>query len=281
MKMKFLLAPLVAFTLAACGGDKSAPADNAQAASDAAANKGTVVRVAVEPVYPPFVQSLPAGQFEGFDIDVLNAAAEKGGFTVSFSPYPWTGLLERLNNNEVDIVAGGMSVTEERSAQYDFSHAYNEEGMVLVLPKDSTIKSFNELRNKKVAYQPNTGEAAELQKVQGGELPKELGENSAWLSFKRVLGTDGQTPVDATIGASSSMHYYADKYANQGITILPLDNLPKRPTAFVVKKGNTELLSKLNKGLDAIKADGTLQKLHDKWLHDTNHSSHAAASHTH
>lgn len=272
----WLLAPLVALTLAACGGgDKAAPAAAASsAAAPTAAHDPNVVRVAVGPVYPPYVQSLPAGGFEGYDIDVLKAAGEKAGFTVTFAPYPWTGLLDRLNTNEVDVVAGGMSVSEERQAKFDFSESYDEESIVLVVPKDSPIKSINDIRGKRVAYQTDTNEAAELQKLQGTELDKELGTTSAWLSFKRVIETDATQRADAAIGASSAMGYYASRYKDQGVTIILAPNLPKRPTAFVVKKGNTELLAKLNKGLAAIKADGTLANLHKKWIPEASHHNH-------
>lgn len=283
MKTKcWLLMPLMAFTLAACGGGNkaatpAAPAETAVAQNNSHAN---MVRVAVEPVYPPFVQPLSQGGFEGFDIDVLSAIAEKGGFKVSFTPYPWVELFDRLNKDEVDIVAGGMTITEERRQKFDFSNQYATENVVLVVPQNSPIKSLHDVHNKRVAYQIDTYESNELQKIQGTHFDKDLGTESAWLSFKRVLDTDPKQKADAAIGASTAFEYYAKQYKDAGVSLIYDTQLPDKQTAFIVKKGNTELLSKLNKGLDMIKADGTLEKLRTKWMMNSHqHSASEPASH--
>lgn len=284
LKMKtWLLAPVVAFTLAACGGgDNKAPAA-ASSAAPAAAASGNVLKVAVEPVYPPFVQPLPSGGFEGYDIDVLNAIAEKEGFTVSYTPYPWDVLFQQLDSGAADVVAGGLSATEKRKETMDFTDSYDSISLVLAVPKDSPIKTFADVRDKTVSYQKGTNAAEELAKLQNKALNEKDATDSAWLTIKAVMG--GKDGKDAAIGDSAPFEYYAQKYKDSNIRLVYNDNAQVEPIGFVVKKGNTELLAKLNKGLAAMKADGTLDKIHDKWMtnehHHKNDGHNHAASETH
>ncbi|QMT30746.1 substrate-binding periplasmic protein [Alysiella filiformis] len=267
MTKNIFLSSILALCLAACGGEKAQ--ENTQPSPAApASTSGKVIKVALDPLYPPFVQQTPKG-LEGFDVDVLQAIADKSGLQMSFDPYPWEGLFERLNTGEVDIVAGGITVSESRKPNMDFSDSYNEISTVLLVGKDSHIDTFEQMRGKKVAYQLNTSAEATLQKLQGsGELAKDLGSNSAWETVKRVLANDA-SKVDATIGDSSPLEYYAKQYADTGLKVIYNPNLPKETNAFAVKKGNTELVDKLNKGLAAIKSDGTYDKIKEKWLGKT------------
>ncbi|SSY80224.1 transporter substrate-binding domain-containing protein [Alysiella crassa] len=283
LKMKtWLLAPVVAFTLAACGGDDNKTPATASSAAPAAAASGNVLKVAVEPVYPPFVQPLPSGGFEGYDIDVLNAIAEKEGFTVSYTPYPWDILFQQLDSGAADVVAGGLSATEKRKETMDFTDSYDSISLVLAVPKDSPIKTFTDVRDKTVSYQKGTKAAEELAKLQNKAPNEKDATDSAWLTIKAVMGGK-----DAAIGDSAPFEYYANQYKDTNIRLIYNDNAQIEPIGFVVKKGNTELLAKLNKGLAAMKADGTLDKIHHKWMpneqqHKNDGHNHAAsATHAH
>lgn len=265
LSKNIFLSSVLALFLAACGGQKAqqnaAPAPSTPAPQNAA----NVVKVAIEPLYPPFSMQTPQG-ISGFDVDVLKAAAEKGGFQVDFVLVPWESLFERLNTNEVGIVAGGITILESRKPNMDFSDSYNELSTVLLVGKDSPIQSFEQIRGKKVAYQLDTSAEANLKKLQGtSELDTSLGNNSVWETVKRVMADD-DSKVDATIGDSSPMEYYVKQYSDKGLRIVYNENFPKELNAFAVKKGNTELLNKLNKGLADIKADGTYNKIREKWF---------------
>lgn len=270
MKNKnFLLAPITAILLAACGGE---PANNNAAASASSASTPivsaeNVVKVAVEPVYPPFVQPTAGGSdFMGFDMEVLRAIGEREGFQVQITPYPWEGLFNRLNTGEADIIAGGIAITEERKTQMDFTESYEQTGIVIAVPKDSTIENINDLRNKNVFYQKNSAEMEVLKTLLARpELEPTHGTESAWLSLKAVMNAN-TSHAEAAIGQSASFEHYLNQYKDSGVKLIYNEKLPIETLSFAVKKGNTALLSKLNKGLASLKADGTLKQLHDKWI---------------
>lgn len=264
---KFFYLPLIALALSACGGDNSQGAKAAsQAATPAAQPAGKVVRVAVEPVYPPFVQQLPQGGFEGFDVALMNEIAKRQGFEVTYTPYIWSGIFDYLSKGDVDVVMGGVDISEEREAIVDFTEPYLENATVLLVQDSSPIKTAEQARGKKVAYQTGTTSMTDLRKLQGvEELDKTLGEDTAWKTVKRVLATDG-TQVDAAIGQSATLNYYAKQYKDQNMRLITSPTFTAERVAFAVKDGNTELRDKLNKGLAQVKADGTLDKLKHEWL---------------
>lgn len=268
MKAKLCLFTSIAMLMTACGGEhnhqNSKPADTS--AVSANANLPTY-RVAIEPLYPPFVQQAPQGA-EGFDVDLLNAIAEKEGFKINYVPMPWSGLFASLDNNEADIVAGGMAISEDRQAKMDFTEPYYETEIVLLVDKDSPIQSFENARGKKISYQSGTSTVPVI-KSQLGEPNPELASDSAWLSVKDMLSDKS----DAAIGHSGSFKYYAHQYQKEGLRVVSNPNLPKEMNAFAIKKGNTELQAKLNKGLAAIKADGTYDKLYQKWMSNSQPTS--------
>lgn len=274
MKAKLGLLVSLAMLLGACGGgEKSAGAQSV----DAPASNGNVptYRVAIEPIYPPFVMQSPQGQ-EGFDVDLLNAIAEKEGFKVTYNPTTWSTIFDLLPKGEADIIAGGLTIAEDRKQFMDFTEPYYENATVLVVGKNSTLQNFAEAKGKKIAYQKDTSSVKVL-KEQLGEPDKKLGFDSAWLGVKSVM----QGEADAMIGESGALGYYTTEYKSENLRIIPDDKLPKEQIAFAVKKGNTELLGKLNKGLSALKADGTYDKLKQKWIDGNSASSQSASDASH
>lgn len=270
MKKKMNLSLLIplAFLLNACGGESSGDAQSANPSNE----QSLTYRVAIEPTYPPFVMQSPQG-LEGFDVDLLNAIAEKEGFKVSYTPTLWSKLFDSLPQNEADIIAGGLTVVEERKSFMDFTDPYYENSVVLLVTKDSPIHSFDDAKGKRIAYQQNTSSVNVL-KSQFGEPNAKFGFDSPWLAVKSVIKNE----ADAAIGDSGAFNYYASQYKNENLRMVYATHLSKEPNAFAVKKGNTELLTKLNKGLAALKADGSYDKIYQKWISNKFDAPPVAAS---
>ncbi len=279
---KFFYLPLIALALNACGGgDKGAATAASQAAAPQAQSNQPVVRVAVEPVYPPFVQQLPQGGYEGFDVALMNEIAKRQGFQVNYMPTVWAGIFDRLANGEMDVVIGGVAIAADRKEKVDFSESYLTNHIVFVVKENSPLTTVEQVLNgKRIAYQNETFSSAELSKLQNGKLDKTLGEGSAWKTIQRVMVNDGRQ-VDAAIGDSFTTNYYMLQYKDQHLRTIVANNLPSEEVAFAVKKGNTDLLNKLNQGLAAVKADGTFDKLKHEWLDNAHQHSENESSDGH
>lgn len=260
-----LMLVIPAICLAACNGSSSnntaasAAAKNDQAAASASANSGKPnYNVVGHPSYPPFTSLDAKGQMTGLDRDILDAIAEREGFTITYMPFQVDNLLESLNRDSVDIVASGFNITPERLEKYDFSEPYLEGNWVGLLNRDK-VKSatWQDLKDKPIA-------------VFGGSL-SETQLKATGITTKIVPVKNVYAAVQAVNQGTATAVYDVDSVLNTYVkenpayyTAVDADS-GKIPFGFVIKKGNSELKSKLDNGLNKIRADGTYQKILDKY----------------
>lgn len=262
MKLKTMISAMTAvFVLAACHQETTNT--QSESVSKVADNKGVTYRIGVEPMYPPFIQRVGNGEMEGFDVDLLAEIAKREGFNVQYEPRLWAGIFDLLDRNELDIIMGGAVATDERRQKWALSEPYHQVTTVLIAPEKSTIQKYTDGRGKKIAYSPGGSAKTELEKLQGTtNLDTNMSFSTSWLRVKSVMD---QTS-DAAIGISASFEYYADKYPDQKLRVIYPDNPEFSDVVFAVRKNDTELLAKLNRGLASVKQDGTLDKLKSKWF---------------
>ncbi|UOP07020.1 substrate-binding periplasmic protein [Alysiella crassa] len=213
--------------------------------------------------YPPFATRAADGSLIGMDMDLLNEIAKKQGFTLTFLPHDMTGLLENLDEGRADIVATGVNITPERLEKYEFSKPYLEGNWVALLNRDKVkVESWSELKNKPIAVQENSLSQTQLHAT---EIT-----NQSVLVKTVYLGLTAVNKGEAVAlyDVDSVLHtYFKDNPAYYTVTD---EKSGKIPFGFVMKKGNTELKAKLDKGIDDIRADGTYQKIIDKWYPKAN-----------
>ena len=94
----------------------------------------------IDPNYPPFAYiDEKTGQPAGFDVESMNWIAKKMGFKVEHKPMAWDGIIPSLLAKQIDMIASGMSITDKRRAQVDFSDPYWQVYRVFLVRKDSTL----------------------------------------------------------------------------------------------------------------------------------------------
>ncbi|MCG9723683.1 transporter substrate-binding domain-containing protein, partial [Shewanella sp. Isolate7] len=127
---------------------------------------------------------------------MLKAIGEKQGFDVKFEARPFEVLLNGLNTNEADIVSSGISITDARKAQVDFSEPYFDGKTVLLAGKGTeNINGWAELKGKNVAVQKGTPNENLITESGAASMPTD----STWLAVKPTIA--GETPV--TFGDSA------------------------------------------------------------------------------
>lgn len=215
--------------------------------------------VVSQPSYPPFASRNEAGNTIGLDIDMLTAIAAKENIHLEFLAHDMEGLLETLNTGKADIVATGVNITEERQKVYDFSKPYMEANWVVLIDgaKDKTITNFSQLQDKPIAVQQASLSETYLQKSNITKNPVLVKTIFLGLSSMAKGEAIGVYDVDSVLNTyiKPDNHFYTVVDSNAG----------KIPFGFVLKKGNTELKAILDKGIDDIKADGTYDKILQKW----------------
>ncbi len=223
--------------------------------------KEEVVVVATDATWPPMEFVNTEKEIVGFDIDLMNAIADAADFEVEFQNTAWDGIFAGLGTDEYDAVISSVTITDERKKTMDFSDSYINAGQVLIVRKDTSgVSKLSDLKGKSVGAQIGTTGAMEVQSADGVELRTydELGLAIEDLANGRIAGVVADTPIAADYALQN------DEYK----TVLQIVGEPFTDEFYgiAVKKGNSDLLKKINEGLKKVKSDGTVEKLKDKWL---------------
>lgn len=254
-----LLAGLI---LAACGKQEPPPpvAATPVPAASAQAPAAKVYVVGTDAAYAPFESQNDKGEIVGFTVDIVNAVAQKAGMEVKFVNTPWEGIFNTLAQGDRDFLASSITITDERKQTMDFSAPYFDAQQLMAVKKDSKIAKFDDLKKLKVGVQTGTTGDEVVTKLQGKESTNVKRFESTPLALKE-LEAGG---VDAVVADNGVVVHYVANNAGAGFKTLADSSFAAEQYGLAVKKGNAELLEKLNKGVADIKADGTYNTIYAK-----------------
>ena len=274
-----MLSSAMMLSLAACGGSASTDTASSEAASSEAASTEEAasseseaaasdaaelttvtagkLTMSTNAAFPPYEMTTDSGDFEGIDIDVAAAIAEKLGLELQVDDMDFDAALLAAQNGKSDIVMAGVTVTDERQKVMDFSDTYAEGIQSIIVPEDSDIASADDL----------TGKAIGTQRGTTGYIycTDDFGEDNV------IAYDDGLTAVqalnngqvDAVVIDNAPAKSFVE--ANPGLKILDTA-YAQEDYAIGVAKGNTQLLDAINGALEELEADGTLQAIVDKYI---------------
>ncbi|WP_406728185.1 ABC transporter substrate-binding protein [Streptomyces sp. GD-15H] len=211
--------------------------------------------------YPPFQLEID-GKVQGFDVAVIDLVADDLGVKQQILDTPFenfkTGAF--LNSGECDLAAAGMTITEERKKNVDFSDPYFNATQAVLVDKKAGVTSLADVKSENVklgAQAQTTGE--DYAKKQGFD-PVSFESSDAVLNGLRT----GQVKA-VVIDFPVVQGWLKDKANADAFEVV--DNLDTgEQYGFTVKKGNTGLRDAINKALSDAKADGTYKKLYEQWI---------------
>jgi polar amino acid transport system substrate-binding protein len=249
--------------LAACGKKETPPpAPAAPVASAPAPAPVKVYNVGTDAAYAPFESQNEKGEIVGFTVDVLTAAAAKAGVQIKFTNTPWEGIFNALAQGDRDLIASSVTITDERKQTMDFSDPYFDAVQLIAVKQTSKVAKFVDLKKLKVGVQTGTTGDEAVTKLQGKTSTNVKRFESTPLALKE-LESGG---VDAVVADNGVVvNYVANNPGGKFKTVSDKDFAPEQ-YGFAVKKGNAELLGKLNQGLAAIKADGSYNTIYTKYF---------------
>lgn len=160
----FLLVLLIVAVMTACGSSNTSSSDS----EPEAAEEKKVLTVGTSADYPPFeyVDSEKSDEIIGFDIDLLNAIANKLGYEVDVIDMDFGSLIPGLQAGKMDLIMAGMTQNEERMEVVDFSVPYYESAQMLVTKSDSAIKSLEDLEGLTVGAQISSTQELAAKQIQ-------------------------------------------------------------------------------------------------------------------
>lgn len=247
--------------LAACGKKEEAPAP-APAPVASAPAPAKVYVVGTDAAYAPFESQNEKGEIVGFDIEVVQAVAKKAGIEVKFVNTPWEGIFNALGQGDRDLVVSAVTITEERKGTMDFTEPYFDAQQLIAVKENSKVAKFADLKKLKVGVQTGTTGDEAVTKLLGKTSTNIKRFESTPLALKE-LESGG---VDAVVADNGVViHYVANNPGGKFKTVADKEFVPEQ-YGIAVKKGNAELLGKLNDGLKGIKADGTYDQIYAKYF---------------
>ena len=213
--------------------------------------------------YPPMeYMNLDTNKPEGFDIDMVAAIAKAGGFDYEVKNTAWNGIFAGLLAGSYDAIVSSLNITDDRKKTMDFSDPYLNAGQSIVVPagKGSPTTTLNDFVGKKVGVQISTTAQDSVDAIGGVDVHK---YDAIGLAFEDLAnGRLDAVVVDEPIAGDYALKkdQYKGKFELAGQPFEGAD------FAMAVKKGNKRVLDLIDKGLAAIKADGTLDALKAKWF---------------
>ena len=237
------------------GGSAAAPADS------------DTLRVGMECDYAPFnwtqtgeehgYKIAAGGYAGGYDVEIAKKIAESMNKKLEIVKTEWNGLTPAITSGKIDLIIAGMSPTAERKETLDFSDTYYTSDLVIVVKKDSpyvNAKSINDFKGANITGQLNTFHYDVINQMEGVNKSTALETFPAMIVALRSGKIDGY--VSERPGALSAVA------ANKDLTFVEFSegngfktSVEDTSIAVGVKKGNTELLDKVNAALSKIPED--------------------------
>ena len=217
-----------------------------------------VFKIGTEGTYAPFTYHDASGALVGFDVEIGREIAKRIGVEAQFLEGKWDGLIAGLDANRYDAVINQVGITEARKQKYDFSEPYIASKAALIVREDNPdIKGFADLKGKKAAQSLTSNY---------GKIAEEAGAD--------LIGTDGfdqsialvvQGRADATVNDSLSFLDFKKKRPDAPVKIAATQD-DAAYSGVIVRKDEPELVEAINPALEEIKADGTYQRISEKYF---------------
>ena len=247
----FALALVMALGLLAGCGSSNSDNNSTPAGDDASDAAKTKLVVATSPDFPPF-ESLEGGEVVGIEVDILSKIAEKMGMELDIQQMDFDSVIPGVQAGKFDVGMSGITVTDKRKENVDFSSVYFMAAQAIVVADGSSITGKADLEGKKVSVQTGTT-AEEYCMGNGYEVLAFTANNDAAAAL-----TSGK--VDAWVVDNEVALAMAPEL---GLTVLD-EAMTSEPYAFALQKGS-DLLAPFNEALDALLSDGTVEQIFQQY----------------
>jgi ABC-type amino acid transport substrate-binding protein len=234
--------------VAGCGDDDGGGGD--------AEGGGGTLTVGSDVPYPPFEQG-KAPNYTGFDVELVEAMAERIGRTAEFQDTSFDTIFRDLAQGKFEMVASATTITPEREENVDFTDPYYLSEQALLVKEGSDLSSVEDLQGMTVGVQQGTTGQEFSEEETGADEVRAYPEGPDAVNALNA-GTVDAVVIDLPVAE--------DAVSKQGgveiATSIPTDE----QYGFVVAQGDEELLAELNEALKEIKDDGTYAEIYEKWF---------------
>ena len=278
MKKKVLaltMAALMAASLTACGGgakettaadttaadtaDTTAAEKTEETSAEAAGTEaaGGVLVMATNAEFPPY-EYHDGGEIVGIDAEIAKAIADELGMELEIEHIAFDSIIPEITSGKADMGLAGMTVTEDRKQSVDFTDTYAKASQKIIVKEDSAIASPDDLTGVIVGVQQGTTGDIYVSDLEADGTTVERYNKG----FEAVQALS-QGKIDAVVIDGEPAKTFVAQ--TEGLKILE-ESFTDEEYAIAVKKGNTELLEKINGALKTLKDNGTLDEIVAKYI---------------
>lgn len=272
------LAACMAVSLAACGSSDSAATTAASAAESTEAKAedttaaeetkteeakteeteaaGGVLVMATNAEFEPW-EYYEGSEIVGIDVEIAQAIADKLGMELEVEDMAFDSIIPAVTSGKADFGAAGMTVDETRKKSVDFTDTYANASQVIIVKEDSEITGSADLADKKIGVQLGTTGDLLSSELAGDENVERY--NKGFEAVQALL----QGKIDAVVIDSAPAKVFVEQ--SEGLKVCE-EAMSQEEYAIAVKKGNTEMLDKINGALKELKEDGTIDEIINKYI---------------
>ena len=236
------------------------PTTEAESTTDTAAPDAQVLKMATNAYFQPY-EFYEGDKIVGIDAEIAAAIAEKLGMTLQIEDMEFDSIITAVNQGSVDFGMAGMTITPDRLLEVDFSISYANGVQAIIVKEGSPITCADDLYADGASYKVGvqlgtTGDIYATGDFGSENVTTYSNGNEAVLA---LLGGSvdcviiDNEPAKALIAANAGLKILDTTYANEDY-------------AICVKKGNTELLAKIDQAIKELTADGTIDAIIDKYI---------------
>lgn len=244
-----LLSAMLLLAMAACGEQPQTPDDTQEPA---------VLHMATEGTFPPY-EYYDNGQLVGIDIEVAGAIAEKLGMKLETTDIAFDSIIPGVQAGKYDIGMAGVTVSEDRLQQVNFSDSYATGVQVVIVKEGGKVQSLDDMADAIIGTQSGTTGFIYASSDFGDDHVKSFTKTTDAVEALK----NGQ--VDCVLLDNAPAEALVDANPDAGLSILETAYTVE-DYAIAINKENTDLQAKINAALAELVADGTLQSIIDKYI---------------
>lgn len=207
------------------------------------------------------------GKLTGYDIEVAKAVfKDSSKYKVSFKKTEWSSMFTGLDSSKYQMAGNNVSFTKERASKYLFSYPTGTTPSVLVVPKDSNIKTYDDIKNHSTQVVQGTTTAAQLEDYNKSNPDHQVTLKYTNENITQILANLNDGKADFKIFDAPTVNTIIKNQGLDHLKTIPLESKEQPYIYFIFGQDQKDLQKFVNKRLKELQKDGTLRQLAKEYL---------------
>ena len=200
-------------------------------------------------------------ELRGFDIDILKSISDYLGFEYETQAMPIREIEKKIKNKELDFAIAGISITDARQEEFDFTDSYYDNTISMAVNKNSGIEDRKDIQGKIIGVEEETSNAQYVE-----DYMKEDNTVKYYSSMKEVFKDLEAGKIDVTLYDTTGVDYYLQNHKKTNVTALSEKLNSEQSNYGIIFAKGYKYLDQFNVALQVLNTDGEYQEIKDRWI---------------